>query len=73
MVNEIHNVISTLFQRWKSYILPICIFNLFSTLIQRRKGIFQRRLDVETTPFCTQGSRLACGHKARRSDATASL
>jgi hypothetical protein len=32
MVDEIGNLISTLFQRQKSNVNPICIFNPFSTL-----------------------------------------
>ena len=55
MVDEIDNVISTLFQPRKSYVNPICIFNLFSTSIQRRKGNFQRSLDFERTSFCPLG------------------
>ena len=42
MVVEIHNVISTLFQRRKSFVNPICIFNVFSTSIQRAKVRFAR-------------------------------
>ena len=34
------------FHRRKSYVDPICIFNLFSTSIQRRKGYFQRLTNV---------------------------
>ena len=55
LVDEIDNVTSTLFQRRKSYVNPICIFNLFSTSVQRRKDNFQRWFNVETTSFCPLG------------------
>ena len=34
LVDEIGNIISTLFERRKSYVNPICIFNVGSTSIQ---------------------------------------
>ena len=43
MVNEIGNQISTLFQRQKSNVDPICIFNPLSTSIQRLEDQFQFR------------------------------
>ena len=46
LVDEIDNVISTLFQRRKSYVNPVCVFNLFSTSVQRRKGNFRRWFNV---------------------------
>jgi hypothetical protein len=47
MVDEIGNLISTLFQRQKSNVNPICIFNLFSTSLQRLGDNFQRWFNVE--------------------------
>jgi hypothetical protein len=41
MLDEIGNLISTLFQRRNSNVNPICIVNPFSTSIQRLEGHFQ--------------------------------
>jgi hypothetical protein len=46
MVDEIGNLISTLFQRRNSNVDPICIVNPFSTSIQRLEGHFQRWFNV---------------------------
>ena len=57
MVDEVDNVISTLFKRWESYGDPICIFNLFSTSIDSRlESDFKRcfkfqRLNNVTLPL----------------------